>query len=96
AALEGCRVWKGAQPKEFYRDEWFDPKAMYAKGEEDISDDDLRDSFIVSSDPAVHAERIREVEKMGATIVMLPNNSGADPLAAIEVYGEKVLPALRR
>ena len=51
-------------------------------------------SFIVSSDPGVHVERLREVERMGATIVMLANNSGADPHAAIETYGEQVLPAL--
>jgi hypothetical protein len=33
---------------------------------------------------------------MGATIVGLMNNSGADPLAAIEVYGRDVLPKLSR
>jgi hypothetical protein len=31
---------------------------------------------------------------MGATIVALMNNSGADPLAAIETYKDKVLPRL--
>jgi coenzyme F420-dependent glucose-6-phosphate dehydrogenase len=25
SALEGARVWKGAQPKEFYRDDWHEP-----------------------------------------------------------------------
>jgi hypothetical protein len=32
---------------------------------------------------------------MGATTVALMNNSGADPHAAIEVYGREVLPVLR-
>jgi coenzyme F420-dependent glucose-6-phosphate dehydrogenase len=94
AALEGARVWKGAQPKEFYRDDWHDPQAMYEHGEEQISDDDLRQAMIVSSDPEQHAERIREVEKLGATTVALMNNSGADPHAAIEVYARSVLPRL--
>lgn len=95
AALEGCRVWKGAQPKEFYRDDWHDPRAMYEEGERQVSDEDLREAVIVSSDPEVHVERIREVEEMGATTVALMNNSGAGPMEAIETYGGSVLPRLR-
>jgi coenzyme F420-dependent glucose-6-phosphate dehydrogenase len=95
AALEGARVWKGAQPDEFYTDDWHRPKDMYEEGERQLSDDDLKEAFIISSDPEEHVERIREVEKMGATIVVLMNNSGADPMGAIGVYGEQILPALR-
>jgi len=95
AALEGARVWKGAQPSEFFTDDWHEPAKMHAHGEQQFSDEDLRESLVISSDPDVHAERIREVEKLGATIVMVMNNSGADPHAAIETYGERVLPALR-
>jgi coenzyme F420-dependent glucose-6-phosphate dehydrogenase len=95
AALEGVRVWKGAQPKEFYTDDWHDPQRMYEEGERQISDDDLRKSFIVSSDPEQHAERIHEIEQLGATIVVLGNNSGADPRGAIATYAERVLPRLR-
>ena len=95
AALEGARVWKGAQPDEFYTDDWHRPKDMYEEGERQLSDDDLKEAFISSSDPEEHVERIREVEKMGATIVVLMNNSGADPMGAIGVYGEQILPALR-
>ena len=94
AALEGARVWKGAQPKEFYKDDWHDPKAMHEHGEGQMSDDELREAMIVSADPGEHAERIRQVEAMGATTVALMNNSGADPHAAIEVYGREVLPKL--
>ncbi|HYH53392.1 MAG TPA: TIGR03557 family F420-dependent LLM class oxidoreductase [Solirubrobacterales bacterium] len=94
AALEGCRVWKGAQPKEFYRDDWHDPAAMYEKGEREISDEDLKESMIVASDPEAHVEKIREIEAMGATVVALMNNSGADPLGAIETYKSSVLPRL--
>jgi coenzyme F420-dependent glucose-6-phosphate dehydrogenase len=94
AALEGARVWKGAQPTEFYKDDWHDPKAMYEEGARQVSDDDLKEALIISSDPAHHAERIREVEKLGATTVALMNVSGADPHGAIRAYGDQVLPAL--
>jgi coenzyme F420-dependent glucose-6-phosphate dehydrogenase len=94
AALEGCRVWKGSQPDEFYKEDWHDPKAMYEEGERQVSDEELKEEMIIASDPEVHVERIREVEGMGATVVALMNNSGADPLAAIETYEDKVLPRL--
>src|SRR5436190_268087 len=92
AALEGARVWKGAQPDEYYTADWHDPQKMYEHGEETVSDDDLEESFIISSDPETHAERIREVEQMGASIVVVMNNSGADPHGAIRTYKESVLP----
>jgi coenzyme F420-dependent glucose-6-phosphate dehydrogenase len=95
AALEGIRPWKGAQPDEFYTEDWHRPKEMYERGEREISDQELREAAIISSDPAVHAERIHEIEKLGATTIMLANNSGADPHAAIDVYARSVLPALR-
>jgi len=94
AALESARVWKGAQPMEFFRDDWHDPGAMYEEGERQVSDDELREAVIVASDPEDHVERIRQLVEMGATIVPLQNSS-PDPIAAIGVYGEDVLPALR-
>jgi coenzyme F420-dependent glucose-6-phosphate dehydrogenase len=95
AALEGARVWKGAQPAEFYTEDWHDPRAMQEHAERAVSDDDLRQALLISADPDVHAERIREVDELGATIVALMNVSGADPHAALRMYGERVLPALR-
>jgi len=94
AALEGARVWKGSQPQEFYKDDWHDPKAMYEEGEKQVSDEELRESLIISADPERHVERIREVEGLGATTVALMNNSGPDPLTAIDVYSKSVLPRL--
>jgi coenzyme F420-dependent glucose-6-phosphate dehydrogenase len=96
AALEGARIWKGAQPDEFYTDDWHHPVKMYEHGERNFSDDDLKEKLIISSDPEVHVERIREAEQLGATIIMAMNVSGADPHKAIEVYGGKVLPALAK
>lgn len=95
SALEGARVWKGAVPDEYYVDDWHDPKAMYEHGEKAVSDEDFMQQAIVSSDPEVHADRIREIADLGADVVALMNISGHDPLAAIEVYGRDVLPALR-
>jgi coenzyme F420-dependent glucose-6-phosphate dehydrogenase len=95
AALESARVWKGAQPKEFYRDDWHEPAAMYEEGERQVSDDDLREAVIIASDPEEHIERIRRLVEMDATIVPLQNSS-PDPIAAIGVYREDVLPALRQ
>jgi coenzyme F420-dependent glucose-6-phosphate dehydrogenase len=95
AALEGARVWKATMPEEYFTDDWHDPRAMYEHADEKFSDEEFLKQYIVSSDPEQHAERIREVEKLGATVVCLQNASGADPHRALEVYGEKVLPALR-
>jgi coenzyme F420-dependent glucose-6-phosphate dehydrogenase len=95
AALEGARVWKAAMPPEYFTDDWHEPKAMYEKAERENSDEDFRQQYIVSSDPEHHAERVREVEKLGGTVVCLQNVSGADPLGALGVYGESVLPSLR-
>jgi coenzyme F420-dependent glucose-6-phosphate dehydrogenase len=94
-ALESVRKWKGAQPKEHYKDDWHRPRAMYEHGEEQMSDEEFKQNAIISSDPKEHVERIKELEELGATVIVLQNNSGADPLKAIEVYGREVLPALR-
>jgi coenzyme F420-dependent glucose-6-phosphate dehydrogenase len=95
SALEGARVWKGAQPPEFYTDDWHDPKAMYEHAAEQVSDEELKEALIISCDPEVHADRVREIEKLGATTVALMNVSGADPHRAIDIYAEDVLPALK-
>jgi coenzyme F420-dependent glucose-6-phosphate dehydrogenase len=95
AALEGCRVWKGAQPKDHYTRDWHVPGSMYEHGEEEMSDEEFAEAGIIGADPELHVQRIRELEELGATVIVLQNCSGADPLRAIEVYGEQVLPRLR-
>ncbi len=95
AALEGARVWKATMPEEYFSDDWHDPKTMYEKAEREHSDEDFLEQYIVGSDPDQHVERIRAVERLGATVVCLQNASGADPVRALEMYGERVLPALR-
>jgi coenzyme F420-dependent glucose-6-phosphate dehydrogenase len=95
AAFEGARRWRAAQPDEFYSEDWHEPRAMAEHAERQVGDDQLREQITMSSDPDVHVEAVREVERMGATVIALANVSGADPLGAIEVYRERVLPELR-
>jgi coenzyme F420-dependent glucose-6-phosphate dehydrogenase len=95
AALDGARVWKATQPQEYFTDDWHDPKAMFEKAGREVSDEEFTQSYIVSSDPEHHVERVREVEELGATVVCLQNASGAEPLGALRTYGERVLPALK-
>jgi coenzyme F420-dependent glucose-6-phosphate dehydrogenase len=95
AALEGARVWKAVLPEEYFTDDWSDPQAMYGKAEEDFSDEEFLQAYIVSSNPDEHVERVRQIEQLGATVVCLQNASGADPHGALRVYGQRVLPALR-
>ncbi|MDQ4130689.1 MAG: TIGR03557 family F420-dependent LLM class oxidoreductase [Actinomycetota bacterium] len=95
ALWEGSKMWKGAQPPEFFTDDWHDPERMQAHAEREISDEALRSSFIISTDPGEHIDRIRDIERLGASVVSLQNVSGADPHGTIRTYGERVLPALR-
>jgi coenzyme F420-dependent glucose-6-phosphate dehydrogenase len=97
-ALDAARVWKGAGPGEFYTEDWFDPQAMYSRGEQEISDDEFKQRSIISADPDHHVERIRELEQLGGdadVVVKLSNQSGPNALEAVRVYGEHVLPRLR-
>ena len=96
AALDGARVWKGAQPPEFYVDDWHDPAAMYRHGEQTITDEDFREQAIIAADPDEHIRRLRHLEKLGATTVAVMNCSGADIQGSISVYAELVLPELRQ
>ena len=95
AALEGARKWKGAQPPEYYVDDWHDPQKMYEHAEETVSDDAYEEKAILSSDPDEHAKRLGELKEMGATVIAVQNCSGAAIEESIRVYGEHVLPKLR-
>ena len=95
AAFEAAERWRATMPPDFYVDDWFDPQLMQAEAQRRIPDEDVRRNFLISSDPEQHVERIRELEGLGATIVVLMNLSAAAPLDAIRVYGDRVLPHLR-
>jgi coenzyme F420-dependent glucose-6-phosphate dehydrogenase len=95
AALEGARKWKGAQPPDYYADDWHDPQAMYEHAEAVISDDEFRKKVVISVDPSEHVRRLKELEEMGATAIAVMNCSGSDPEGAISTYRDHVLPGLR-
>jgi coenzyme F420-dependent glucose-6-phosphate dehydrogenase len=94
-ALEQARKWKGAQPPEYYKDDWHEPRKMYEHGEDEVSDEEFAQNIIAASDPNEIAERLRELEQLGGTVIVLQNNSAANVDKAIEVIGGEVLPALR-
>jgi coenzyme F420-dependent glucose-6-phosphate dehydrogenase len=94
-ALEQARKWKGAQPPEYFKDDWHEPRKMYEHGEEETSDEEFAQNIIAASDPDEIAERLRELEQLGGTVIVLQNNSAANVEKAIEVLGGQVLPALR-
>ena len=69
---------------------------MQRRADEQMTDEQFaKAGFLVGSDPGEHAERIRELERAGATVVCLQLIGSADPLGSIRTYGERVLPALR-
>lgn len=94
-ALEAAREWKGTLVYKHYTDDITDPDQIYQNGEEQVSDEDFAAQVICSADPETHVKRIKQLEKLDPTIVVLMNVSGADPHAALRVYGEQVLPQLR-
>ena len=93
-ALEGSREWKATLVDEHYTAAVHDPAEIQAHGR-DVSDAKFKAMAIVSSDPAAHTRRIKPIQEMGATAIVLMNVSGADPRGALRVYGAEVLPELR-
>ena len=94
-AVEQARKWKGAQPQDHFTADWHEPRKMYEHGEQETSDEEFAENIIAASDPEQIAERLRELEKLGGTVITLQNNSAGNVERAIEVLGEQVLPALR-
>jgi coenzyme F420-dependent glucose-6-phosphate dehydrogenase len=94
-ALEAAREWKGTMVDRHYTDDVHDPAEIYRAGEAEVSDEMFTKQVICSSDPSAHVKRIKAIEKLGADVVVLMNVSGADPHAALRVYGDRVLPELR-
>jgi coenzyme F420-dependent glucose-6-phosphate dehydrogenase len=94
-ALEQARKWKGAQPPDHYTDDWHVPQEMYEHGEREVSDEEFAGNIVAGSDPSAIAGQLRELERLGGTILTLQNNSAANVERAIEVLGGEVLPALR-
>jgi coenzyme F420-dependent glucose-6-phosphate dehydrogenase len=94
AALEGAREWKGTLVDENYTHPVAEPGEVGAKGSE-ISDMKFKAMGLISSDPSQHVRKIKALQQLGATAVVIMNISGRDPLGMVRVYGDEVLPALR-
>jgi coenzyme F420-dependent glucose-6-phosphate dehydrogenase len=94
AAFEGAREWKATLVDEHYTDPVFRPAEIHANGEQ-VSDRIFEAMGILSADPAVHVRKIKAMQQLGATAIVLMNVSGAEPHGTLRVYGEQVLPRLR-
>ena len=94
AALEGSREWKGTLVDDNYAQDVHDPAAVGQSGA-DVSDSKWKMMGMVSADPAVHVRKIKALQQLGPTAVVLMNVSGADPHGTLRTYGSEVLPQLR-
>jgi coenzyme F420-dependent glucose-6-phosphate dehydrogenase len=94
-ALAAAREWRGAFVDAHYTDAIADLAVIGARGAEEVSDTTLKAMAIVSSDPADHVKKIRAIEKMGATAVVVMNTSGSHAPGLIDAYRDHVLPELR-
>lgn len=96
AAIEGARHWKPTQLPEVYVEDIADQEEMQRRADVQLSDEQFaREGFLISADPEEHVERIREMQRAGATVICLQLIGRADPFGSIRTYGERVLPALR-
>jgi coenzyme F420-dependent glucose-6-phosphate dehydrogenase len=95
-AVEATRRWKPTQMPEVYKEDLHDPAAMARRAEDEVSDEEFaQQGFVVGADPAQHADRLRDLERLGATVLCLQLIGADEAGAAIARYGEEVLPALR-
>ncbi len=94
-AFESAREWKGTMVDANYTEPIADPAEIYRRAEQEVSDKQFKAQVIASSDPSTHVKRIKTIQALGASTVVLMNVSGADPHRALEVYGDQVLPELR-
>ncbi len=93
-ALEGAREWKGTLVDRNYTDAVFDPAEVGASGAE-VSDTKFKMMGLIGSDPDQHVRKIKAMQQLGATAIVIMNISGKDPVGMLRVYGEHVLPQLR-
>jgi coenzyme F420-dependent glucose-6-phosphate dehydrogenase len=94
AALVAAREWKGTLVDQNYTDPVSDPAQVGALGSE-VSDTKFNAMGLISSDPQTHVRKIKAMQQLGATAIVIMNISGADPLGMLRTYGQDVLPQLR-
>jgi coenzyme F420-dependent glucose-6-phosphate dehydrogenase len=92
--MAGAREWKGTLVDENYTDPVADPAEVGAKGAQ-VPDMQFKAMGLISSDPAAHVRKIKFMQQLGATAIVIMNISGSDPIGMLRTYGEHVLPQLR-
>jgi len=70
AALEGSREWKGTLVEENYTDPIFDPADVGKHGSE-VSDVKFKAMGLISSDPDSHVRKIKAMQQLGATAIVI-------------------------
>jgi coenzyme F420-dependent glucose-6-phosphate dehydrogenase len=93
-ALESAQEWKGTLVDENYTEPIHDPAEIAAHGGE-VSDAKFKMMGLISSDPHAHVRKIKAMQQLGGTAIVIMNISGSDPVGMVRAYGEHVLPALR-
>jgi coenzyme F420-dependent glucose-6-phosphate dehydrogenase len=94
AALEGAREWKGTLVDKNYTDPVSDPAEVGELGN-GVSDTKFKAMGLISSDASAHVRKIKAMQQLGATAVVIMNISGREPLGMVRTYGREVLPQLR-
>ena len=95
ALMDGVRVWRATVPDEFYDDDWHDPAKMQEHAAQQVSDDDLRESFVISTRSRCARPEGPRARSARRHRRRLQNMSGADPMGTIRLYKDEVLPVLR-
>jgi coenzyme F420-dependent glucose-6-phosphate dehydrogenase len=94
AALESSREWKGTLVDENYTEPVYDPAEIGANGSQ-VADTKFKTMGLIGCDPDQHVRKIKAMQQLGATAIVIMNISGKDPLGMLRTYGEYVLPQLR-
>lgn len=95
AAMESAREWKAILVKDHYSADIHEPAQIQANGREQVSDMMFKSMGLFSSDPQDHVRKIKALQQLGATAVVLMNVAGDNPIDTLRTYGESVLPRLR-
>ncbi|TDC51052.1 TIGR03557 family F420-dependent LLM class oxidoreductase [Jiangella ureilytica] len=95
AAVDSAREWKAIQVKRHYSDDVHDPAQIQGNGRNEVSDLAFKTAGLFSPDPQDHVRKIKALQQLGATAVVVMNVAGRDPMGTIRAYGESVLPQLR-
>jgi F420-dependent hydroxymycolic acid dehydrogenase len=72
-----------------------DPTAIQETADKEVPIEKVLESWAVSTDPATHIAKVRELHESGATIVNI-HSGQTDQRRVVEFYGTKVLPKLNR